>query len=358
MFINDRLTADQIKVTAAHEFFHIVQRETMAENGGAAPTWWLEGTATWAEYAVYPSVDLYTDRLLSGGDFPNVSYGAWSGGLTLDQAYGTMAFALYMEDQYPNAVRDVFSRLSETLGIYQAIRQVVGNDAAFYADFAKAYWSQSYGPAASWDLNAFIPTVKLADVRTSILDRSVIGLSSGMINVYYDVHTTPNPPLSFSQASGSVVRAPQTCTYSQIYTLDADKQELGRNFLGAVAPTLGYPMGRLITYDRANDLYFLYVNADPDNVFGSCDTQVVLESPTIDSVSPSVVTSGQTTRVTVSGSGFGPQTGTVSQGTVVSWNENVITIDLMPESVGDITLRVNHAVGVSSNPETVEAQSP
>lgn len=62
--INPYVTKEKLKLTLAHEFFHLVQYtyfdpRKMSQKWWLDNLWWLESTAVWAEYLVYPSLKSY-----------------------------------------------------------------------------------------------------------------------------------------------------------------------------------------------------------------------------------------------------------------------------------------------------------
>ncbi len=87
---------DALRVTLAHEFFHVVQFGYYQGYDGA---WWQEASATWMEDVLHPGVNDYLQyvciflespkRALDGGD-PRVDL----------HAYGSSIFALFLDQRY------------------------------------------------------------------------------------------------------------------------------------------------------------------------------------------------------------------------------------------------------------------
>jgi hypothetical protein len=355
MFVNDQLTTADLQTTAAHELFHIAQSET-ASWSGWLPKWWTEGTAVWAEYNEYPSSPSPVERIEYGGDFVQVPYREWGEELTTEQAYGAAAFAIYLDEVHDNAAFGVFTQVDAFTDVYDALAAVVGDEAAFYADFAEAYWKQTYATASTWPLYKFVEEDHFTTYEHRVAYNTGGSLSSFMSNWFYDGTTTP--PDSYTGASGSALRVANPCVGRSLYILDGDKQTTLASVIDdQVSPNGGFALDPLGTYDRQNQLYFLVINrevADP-----ACALEVWLETPTIESISPTSVPAGQTTQVTITGGGFGPVKGFVSNAGVVpgGWSENQITVEVTPESVGEIELVVHHDIGdVGSSPATLTVE--
>ena len=353
MFINDELSIADLKTTAAHELFHIAQSETKDWSSGSLPKWWTEGTAVWAEYHEYPDSLSYKGRIEYGGDFVHVPYREWSSELTTDQAYGATAFAIYLDHVHDNAALSVFTQVDAWTDAYDALGTIVGDEASFYEGFAKAYWQENYATASSWSLYKFTPENHFTTYKHRVVYNTGGSLSSYMNNWFYD--GSPSPPPSYSGASGSALRVASSCVGRALYILDVDKQETGISVIDdQVSQNGGYALDPLGTYNRQNQLYFLVINkevADP-----ACALEVWMETPTVESINPTLVPAGQTTQVTITGGGFGPVEGYVSNASVVAggWGENQITVEVSPGSAGEIELVVHHNVGdVGSNSGTL-----
>ena len=87
---------EALRVTLAHEFFHVVQ---FGYYQGGDGSWWQEATATWMEDVVHPGVNDYLQyvcvflqspgRALDGGD-PGVDF----------HPYGSSIFAFFLDQRY------------------------------------------------------------------------------------------------------------------------------------------------------------------------------------------------------------------------------------------------------------------
>ena len=87
---------DALRVTLAHEFFHVVQ---FGYYQGLDGSWWQEATATWMEDVIHPGVNDYLQyvcvflrspgRALDGGD-PRVDF----------HPYGSSIFAFFLDQRY------------------------------------------------------------------------------------------------------------------------------------------------------------------------------------------------------------------------------------------------------------------
>ena len=100
---------DALRVTLAHEFFHVVQ---FGYYQGLDGSWWQEATATWMEDVIHPGVNDYLqyvcvflgspERALDGGD-PRVDL----------HPYGSSIFAFFLDQRYG---REVMRRAWEEHG--------------------------------------------------------------------------------------------------------------------------------------------------------------------------------------------------------------------------------------------------
>jgi hypothetical protein len=132
-----------LKVTAAHEFFHAVQLGYT----GYADAWLMEGTAAWAEDEVYDQINdnlMYLNRsALSvpdapldffGPGHPDDPYGfAWS--------YGSWIWWRYLSEYFgprashdPTVIKQVWGRLGSGEGTLQAQRNVLRNRGTSFGD--------------------------------------------------------------------------------------------------------------------------------------------------------------------------------------------------------------------------------
>ncbi|MEE2657133.1 MAG: MXAN_6640 family putative metalloprotease [Candidatus Latescibacterota bacterium] len=107
---------DALRVTIAHEFFHVVQ---FGYYQGSDGRWWQEASATWMEEVAYPELDDYLQYvcafLLTPGRSLNSGRPS-SGDL---HAYGASVFAHFLEQRYE---RDLIRRIWEEHGRRQNTR--------------------------------------------------------------------------------------------------------------------------------------------------------------------------------------------------------------------------------------------
>lgn len=144
---------DDMKVTAAHEFFHAMQFGTPMIVDFS--DWIWESTATWSEDKVYPDINQYTEYLngsMGRFDYPESSLDA------ADQEYGNAIFFKYLEEveQLENATRFILEYCQqETTGI-TAIKEhllAVGEDFGdVFMGFAESMVSlQGYADGSLYD---------------------------------------------------------------------------------------------------------------------------------------------------------------------------------------------------------------
>lgn len=360
MFFNDQLSDDEIRVTAAHEYFHILQKENMSAGARfvSAPTWWLEGTATWGEYLVYPDISSYQMRIEAGGDFVHRSFPAGWGSLDANQQYATVAFAIYLEKKVGgNTIQRIFGAMGVDTSFEEALTSVVGNLAPFYTQFALDYWQQNYTPAEEWNLINFIPNQRLISAETAIHftgDR----MTSFLTKVY------TNQGALFAQASGGLLRAESMCAGAEgavVHLLDGTRRTILASFRNDADPIPIHKLAPFSTYDPRNPLYLLFVNARPQ----SCAVTMKMETPLISGLSPTTMAKGDIRVVTIDGGGFGEEDGNVSvsgldaTAEVVSWQKNRIYVTIAlndGEETGTLSVRVVRKEGISSNAGSVTVE--
>jgi hypothetical protein len=357
MFFSDKLSDDEMRVTAAHEYFHILQKENMSAGARfvTAPTWWLEGTATWAEYLVYPDLSSYHIRIEAGGDFLHRNFSAGWGGLDANQQYATVAFALYLEEVIGgNTIKQIFGNLGVNTSFEEALTPLVGDLATFYAEFAQAYWRQNYAPAQAWNLINFIPNQRLTDA-----ENSVSFTAGGMTSFLTKVYGTEGGLLA--GASGGLLRAESMCegeAGAVVYLLDGERSTVLASFRNEADPIPIHKLAPFSTYDLRNPLYLLFINARPQ----SCPVTMMFETPIVNRLIPETMSKGDVRVVTIEGGGFGEEIGTVSvsglaaTADVVSWQKNRIYVTIAladSEETGELSVRVVRAEGISSNARNV-----
>jgi hypothetical protein len=155
---------EALRVTIAHEFFHMVQlRYSHPFQPYASNAYWYEISSTWVEEKCYPDIDdyhAYTNYNLNQVIFPNLddgsfsytySYGHALFGQVLDTEYGTQAGKHIMLDIWENLdAREAtanleqvlnsspwYSSLADALGKYALYNVFTGSRAiegSYYAD--------------------------------------------------------------------------------------------------------------------------------------------------------------------------------------------------------------------------------
>ncbi|MFV9507175.1 MAG: IPT/TIG domain-containing protein [Oscillochloridaceae bacterium umkhey_bin13] len=359
MFFNDQLDDDELKATAAHEFFHIVQKETSTSARLIAPTWWMEGTAVWAEYAVFPSITSYQQRITTGGDFITKGLRNWNG--SAESQYATVAFAIFLEDEYgAGTIKKVFEALGPLTGIEGALEQVTGKSLAEQIErFALVYFQQQQAPYRDWTIVNAISTYALAQASNDLFSRTPPALSAHLVRATYDPNKSPDAPISFTASDGSVARMMTGCTTMRAWMLDAQRQPIGMSFIGEPDPNQGQVLERLGDYRANNPLYALVVPGDQ-----LCAIRLILETPTVTGISPASVIQGHAATITVYGQGFGPSEGLRvlaggSSYSPSSFGPNSVSFTFPASAYpGTVSVRIQHKSGPISNPATLTITAP
>ena len=148
---------DALRVTLAHEFFHVVQFGYYQRLDGS---WWQEATATWMEDVIHPGANDYFQylcdflgspgRALDGGD-PQVDF----------HAYGASLFAFFLDQHYGREVvrrsweehgrrrSAALNNLDRALRDFQGEAGVSGPEAGLEGAFFEfAIWSWFVGDRA------------------------------------------------------------------------------------------------------------------------------------------------------------------------------------------------------------------
>ncbi len=107
----DGQIAGDMKVVAAHEFFHTIQfqiTEDIATNG-----WWMEASATWMEDYVYPDVNDYINYIDYWFQNPDLPLNTYSTIHTLFP-YGTSVWVKHMTEKFGSKfVYDVWKKIKD-----------------------------------------------------------------------------------------------------------------------------------------------------------------------------------------------------------------------------------------------------
>jgi len=129
------------QVTAAHEFFHLIQFDTY---GQRSYDWWMEATAGWMEDEVYDGLNVYTEYLSNdrGSIFKIPQY-------SLDDIADLNEFTcliypkLLAERNSRDIIRQIWQQITLEPDRYNAIQTVLGGEAAF-KDFFKTFVAANY----------------------------------------------------------------------------------------------------------------------------------------------------------------------------------------------------------------------
>lgn len=357
IFINDKLSKQDLQDTIAHEFFHVLQRKNLSVEGYLwTPSWWLEATATWAQWVIYPSHSGLWSSIYDRLDFPKTQFHSW-GGLDEYRWYAAMALPAFLEHRYGSGtVRKVFENLSKaTDNIDQCIATAAGfSFPSVYHDFAFAYWTQQYDPVSQWLLlgSENVP-VGIPKAASNTIVQNPANSSSWLIMAHYD--GSPNPPDSFDNATGSVVRMDASCSRGELYVFDKEGNSLG-SLIGSVPRDQVISLGKIGAYTKNNPLYFLYINyEEPEN---TCVMRAYWETPTITSLYPTSLPANQQKTVWIHGNGFGPTAGMIhtSIGDFIpeAWyNDSIRFTPPAQVSAGTITIQVQLPSGELSNPASL-----
>lgn len=357
LFFNDTLGAEQLQVTAAHELFHIFQQSNIATGASLwVDSWWLEGSAVWAEAMVFPEVKVYQQKLREGCTFAQkgfYTWGAWSGGLTEEERYGTAAFVYFLEDYHAGNVLAVFQAARPLTSLSSVIEGVVGDMSKFYDAFAVGFWGQNFGPASEWDLSLCKPSVYLTNAATTVLDVNALpALSSGFVKAYYQ-RTGDAPPIGFTEADGSVLRVVKVGEGVLVHVLNGSQPPLqpapGFSPLPAIDDNDGYALNtKLIERTIYQPFNLVYLNSYTNAPSGR--SRIVVEAPSLTAcqVTPPAQ-AGQPWALGLQGGGFGALTGSVSLGTISSWQEDSVGLYLANPAYGTYTVRVTHKNSITSN---------
>jgi hypothetical protein len=354
---------DDLRSSAAHELFHIIQYENMSYAARARKTtwgWWMEGTAVWAEEVLFPGQNSAADWVKKGSDFIHQGIRNY-GSLSDEQEYACVALILHLEKKDEGIVLEVLQSLGLLTTPEDALRDKIASMPTMLEEFAVSYFGGVDEPYRSWDLSkAFVPQKVLANPSTQLID---VGMpSESAIAVKAATDPTKTLPVSFDEASGSVVRGDHKAMLQTTFVLDKTGTELGSQ-IGTTKPE-GIVLGKASTYDPTNPLTVIHVNAEYDS-FARTST-VSFDVPTLDSVSPASFDYESSVTLTLNGGGFGPSDGGNELRRVLvfygereasEWGPGVIKVSLPANSVTpmSVPIQVRNSAGVTSNTRYVEA---
>jgi hypothetical protein len=358
---------DDLRSSAAHELFHIIQYENMSYDARARKfqwKWWMEGTAVWAEERLFPGQNSAADWVKKGSDFIHKGIRNY-GSMTDAQAYSSAALILHLEKENEGIVLEILQSLGLMTSPEDALRDKVGNIPKLVEEFAISYFGGVDAPYKSWDLSkAFLAPRTLANPATPLIDKAMPGESAVAVRVATD--PTKTPPVSFNDASGSVVRATHQAILQTTLILDPKAETVGA-LIGTLVGTpqaRGLVLDKASTFTPANALTVIHVNGDPDGTVRN--PNVVFEVPTVESVTPATFPYQSGVDLTLSGGGFGPsELGTDVRRVLVffeerdamTWAPETIVVRLPPNTVTpmDVPIQVRNAAGVVSNTVTIKA---
>ncbi|MFH1008949.1 MAG: MXAN_6640 family putative metalloprotease, partial [Candidatus Latescibacterota bacterium] len=96
---------DALRVTAAHEFFHVVQ---FSYYGLGGLEWWMEVCSTWMEDLAYDEVNDYYFYLKAFFDYPEKPLDTKNNG----HEYGAAVFAHYLSKRFrPSVIREIWEEI-------------------------------------------------------------------------------------------------------------------------------------------------------------------------------------------------------------------------------------------------------
>lgn len=153
-----------VRVTCAHEFFHVVQFGIDFTEGSQSPdgfwrSYWMEMTATYMEEEKYDHINDYYFYLPYFFDSAAVSIERFTGSSDL-HPYASMLYPLFLAERHDrDLIRDIWIRCGQ-LGAYQdnlleAADEVIGTFTSGQESFASSFheftlWNYFTGSRASW----------------------------------------------------------------------------------------------------------------------------------------------------------------------------------------------------------------
>lgn len=153
-----RTPPENLRVTAAHEFFHAVQ---FAYNW-QADTWLMEGTAAWMEDEVYDQINDNLQYLSRSAlrypfiplDYVNSSnynwaYGSWIWWRFLSEYFGSGSA------QDPSVVKQIWQRVAGGQATLPALRGVIANRGSSFVDVFADFAAVNRSPKAWYDEGGF-----------------------------------------------------------------------------------------------------------------------------------------------------------------------------------------------------------
>ena len=156
---------DALRVTAAHEFFHIIH---FSYYGLGGLDWWMEICSTWMEDVAYTEVNDYYHYLDYFFDFPDQPLDTQNSG----HEYGASVFAHYLSLRFgPDVIRQIWERIgaSGQANMSSFDREIPGGIELAMKEFA--VWNYFTGesraqPDRFYPEGAEYPEIKIEEEHT------------------------------------------------------------------------------------------------------------------------------------------------------------------------------------------------
>jgi|GEM_PF-2465620 len=110
-----------LKVTAAHEFFHLVQFASTSSLGRSGESWWLESSATFMEDEVFDAVNDYRNYL--GGFYNSTQVTIDS----IDGGYETVLINKLLKEKFSGGDSRIVKEVLEGLGVFTSTEEAMGS---------------------------------------------------------------------------------------------------------------------------------------------------------------------------------------------------------------------------------------
>jgi len=214
---NDAL--EILKVTAAHELFHAVQRAYYPWDDEVAISnerwlregWWTEASATWMEDVIYPEINDYVEYVNNFMANPEESLTSMNG----LREYGASAFVGYLWDNYGDAplVQNSMLRILD-LGVEGAVESVLSeNGDPMFHEVVAFFWTFAAAPDGVWaDGDLFMPALPARSASALPFEFSSNGLSAPQ-RYGANIIKIPNPAggVSFELSEICTETSKETC---------------------------------------------------------------------------------------------------------------------------------------------------
>ncbi len=343
--------------TAAHEVGHAFQRQYTSN---ITAKWFDEASAEWAAFATVGVSKFGTEAVNDSAPFIlTLPTGFWLG-YDQYQSYAASPWPIWMNQTYPGSVREVYANWDND-DSYATFEKATGDSMVeMYDQFAEAFWTQSFEPFKTgvFDLDAAVESQTGASPRSEMSTHAVTvgGVRPTMSSYRYT--------LSLADAFKPQVADRMAAVRTTGLTGAARVVIYGENLPPAVQPSAPKKIVQLTdTKTSASlgkiDAYRTYriIVINPSKV-GTPDVRVSVVVPNITSLSPASGSTAGGYSVTVNGSGFGTQQGSVSISgqatTIQTWADNrvVFTMPNVGLGTGSLLVTVRTAEDVPSNAQT------